>query len=121
MDLPLSKKFKLILGNRPLGFILAALTILFFLCTAIQFWATQYYIEVLGLVKEQAFIYFAVLALTGPVLGAIIGGVVIGHIGGYNSPKAYVICLAVLVFTECFSIMIPFTNNLIASSAFLWL
>jgi MFS family permease len=61
------------------------------------------------------------MALTGPVLGAIVGGAAINSIGGYNNPKAYNICLAVLTFCNCFAIMIPFTQNVIAASCFFWI
>jgi hypothetical protein len=41
---------------------------------------------VLGVSQEKVFIYFAVAAVTGPVLGTIVGGYVFNRIGGYNNP-----------------------------------
>lgn len=121
LELPLGTKLRMVLGNNVFGFLLAAITVLFHVCTAIQFWATNYFIEVIGVTREQAFMYFSIMALTGPVLGAIIGGAVIGWIGGYNNPRAYFICLFVVTFSLCFSVMIPFTSNFYAVISFLWL
>jgi hypothetical protein len=74
---------------------LSGMTVVYFFVTALQFWATNYFINVLGFTAGEAFSTFAITALTGPVLGAIIGGVLINTLGGYNQPRAYTICLSI--------------------------
>lgn len=48
LELPLGMKLRMVLGNKIFGFVLAALTVLFHVATAIQFWSTNYFIEVIG-------------------------------------------------------------------------
>lgn len=50
---------------------------------------------VLEMEKELAFIYFSVAAITGPVLGVILGGYVFSRIGGYQDPRALPLVLVI--------------------------
>lgn len=62
-----------------------SLTFLYFIITGIQFWVSDYLIIVLKAKKETVFITFAIVSITGPVLGIVIGGNVTTALGGYNS------------------------------------
>lgn len=64
---------------------------LYFIVTGIQYWVTQYMIDVLGATAELAMIYFVVLCFTGPIIGCIVGGLATAWVGGYNSSKGQIL------------------------------
>jgi hypothetical protein len=51
-----------------------SLTTLFFAISGIQYWITNYFVQVLGLKEYDANIYFSVCCITSPVFGAIASG-----------------------------------------------
>jgi MFS family permease len=67
---------------------LLAITCLFITVTAIQFWMTDYMIQVHEVSQNTAFKSFAVVSLLAPVSGVICGGYIFDRCGGYNSYKA---------------------------------
>jgi MFS family permease len=75
----------------------------------------------LGLSKQQAAVTFAVISLTGPVLGVIIGGVVFSKIGGYNSPGAYPLAVFIISAGGCCGFPMAFMSNFWASATLLWI
>ena len=66
----------------------ASITCLFITVTAIQFWMTDYMVQVLGLSQGKAFKTFASVSLIGPLGGIVTGGALFSRLGGYNSYKA---------------------------------
>lgn len=75
---------------------------------------------VLGQTKETAFLTFTVCALTGPILGVVLGGYIFSNIGGYNSPNAYPIAVVVMFLGASCGIPLVFTDNFYGVSALLW-
>jgi hypothetical protein len=53
--------------------------------TGIQYWFSDYLITYLYIDKSTVYISFAIISITGPVLGVIVGGNVCASLGGYNS------------------------------------
>lgn len=100
--------------------LLLSLTMVYFVSTGIQFWITDYWVEVLGVEKERATIWFAGLAITGPVIGVIVGGIVFSRIGGYTSPKAFPLTVFVMFCSAGFGMPSPFVSNLYLCVALLW-
>jgi len=82
------QKIKYVLTQPDYMLNLASITCLFITVTAIQFWMTDYMVQVLGQSQSTAFKTFASLSLIGPVGGVITGGALFSRIGGYNSYKA---------------------------------
>ena len=70
---------------------------------------------------ETVFITFAIVSITGPVLGVIVGGNVTTALGGYNSKKALYLSVAVSIFSCCSAIPIAFINNYALFVALLWI
>ena len=62
-------------------YLIAILTmsVMLFVSTGIQFWMTNYFIEVLHFKRESVNIAYAVVSITGPTLGA-----------GFGTTKIYV-------------------------------
>lgn len=67
---------------------LLAITCLFITVTGIQFWMTDYQVQVHQVSQSSAFKGFAIISLICPVSGVICGGIIFDRSGGYNSYKA---------------------------------
>ena len=61
------------------------MTCLFVVVTGIQFWITDYFIEVLGVERSYAYKLYFVMGAVGPVLGIILCALLFDRIGGYTS------------------------------------
>lgn len=49
------------------------MSIILFVSTGIQFWLTDYFVNVLGFNREQVNVTYAVVSLTGPTIGCAFG------------------------------------------------
>lgn len=75
---------------------------------------------VLGTTKKEAFVSFALCALTGPILGVVVGGFLFNKIGGYNSPKAFPICVFAMLFAAGCGVPLVFATNYYLVFFLLW-
>ncbi|CAD7941926.1 unnamed protein product [Amoebophrya sp. A120] len=87
-------------------FVLCILTlsVLYFVVTGVQYWATIYLVEVFRPPgeKEESFkitviIAFSIVAATGPALGVVFGGLFIDSIGGYDGLRARISTMQALL------------------------
>lgn len=101
-------------------FLLIALTGTYFVSTGVQFWITDYFQIVLDVSKENAFIYYAIAAMTGPVSGIIIGGYVFNSLGGYTHPKALPVAILVMAIGCCCGFPACFSDNFLIVISLLW-
>lgn len=69
----------------------------------------------------MATIYFSIAAITGPVSGVIIGGVVFTRIGGFESPKAYPLCVLIMGIGSCIGFPLPFVKHILFSASLVWI
>lgn len=100
--------------------LLLSLTGVYYVTTGIQFWITDYFVTVLGCTRNEAFTTFAICALTGPVLGVLVGGYIFNLLGGYNSPKAYPVCVFVMTLGSCCGLPLVYVTNFYLVAALLW-
>ena len=68
------------------------LTSMFVVVTGIQYWCTTYFIHVLDMKENRAYILFLFVGAVGPTLGIICAGLVFDRIGGYLGPNAIPVC-----------------------------
>ena len=64
-----------------------ALSALFFVVTGIQFWATDFLIEVLRVERATVLGAFAATSATAPVFGVVFGGWIVDYVGGYEGTR----------------------------------
>lgn len=69
----------------------------------------------------MVFTTFAIVSVTGPVLGVIVGGNVTACLGGYNNRKSLYLCMAVALSTIVIATPIAFLNNFTIFVICLWL
>ena len=61
------------------------------------------------------------MAVTGPILGVIIGGYVFSKLGGYTSPRALPVAVAASSFAGLCGFPLVFVNDFRVFMALLWL
>ena len=76
---------------------------------------------VLSLPPDQVYYFFAITCLTAPFIGVIIGGIVTSYVGGYNSPKAFKICVGVGAAGLCVALPIPLATTKPLAFLLVWL
>ena len=121
-DISFFTKVKLIFSE-PL-FICCSLTlsIFFFTLTVVQYWGSDYMLVGLGVEDEKKRLYcFAIVCLTSPTLGLVIGGYITDKIGGYATKGSLVFCLGASSLSIIPTIPIPLVNNIYLYSFFLWI
>lgn len=105
-------------------FLLSALALsnLFFIITAIQYWASGYEKKVLGVADEnQIFLSFAIVCITSPTLGLFFGGIVSAKTGGYEAKHSILVCFVFGLLAGIASIPVPMTNDIFYFTLYLWL
>jgi hypothetical protein len=98
-----------------------ATSILFFVISGIQFWASDYMRLVLKIPEEIVFPAFSIITLTGPTFGCIIGGGLTHMFGGYNHPNAIKLILYAGTVGMVVSLPIPFVDHTPTFLVLFWL
>lgn len=105
-------------------FILMNITLssMFIIVSAIQFWINDYMENSLLIEDEKKRLYaFAFVIITSPPLGIILGGIISGKIGGYDTEKAIYIPLITSFFDCILANIAPLTINLFIFLPLFWL
>lgn len=98
-----------------------SISTIYFVVTGIQFWITDYMIEVLGADKNRVIMVFALSSLTAPILGVIFGGKISDSLGGYAGRHALAYCTVNTALAAFFGLIIPFINSVVIVSFLLWI
>ena len=115
------KNLKEIFSEKVFVFSTIALSTLFFVITAVQYWSTDYMIKVLKVEnQEDVLLTFSILCITSPTLGLILGGWACAFIGGYESKHSILLCFLFAFCAGPFSILVPQVNSLLLFAVFLW-
>ena len=121
-DIPFLTKLKLIFSEPLFILCVFVLSILFFIVTCVQYWASDYMLVALGVQDEtQRLFGFSVVCLTSPTCGLIIGGFIVDKIGGYYKKNALIFCLIFSFLSTLPAIPLPFVNSLFLYAVFLWI
>lgn len=105
-------------------FILCALALsnLFFIITAIQFWGSDY--EKLVLCEKEdskILLSFAIVCITSPTFGLFFGGLISTLTGGYEAKHSIFVCLVFGLLAGVAAIPVPITDDLMYFTFYLWL
>lgn len=98
--LTMSQQLIMLLKSSVYMWLVFALCGLYFVVTGIQFWGTDYMVDVIkaDIITVQA--GFAITSITGPLIGVIFGGWLIDKLGGYkdDSGASAVVALRTCLF-----------------------
>ena len=98
-----------------------AICCLLFIITGIQFWISDYMQTVLHVDHKKVFITFAVVCITAPVFGVLMGGYTIQKLGGYTNRKALEACFKVSILAALSGIFLPLIDNIPLFVICIWL
>lgn len=116
------KKFKMIMKEKVFIFSTLALSNLFFIITAVQYWAPDYLADVLLIKNSENIAYsFILVCITSPTLGVICGGLLSAKFGGYESRHSILICLILGILAASCSIPVTIVNDILPFTLYLWL
>ena len=105
-------------------FILMNITLasMFIIVSAVQFWINDYLEYGLLMEDEKKRLYaFAFVVITSPPAGIILGGILSGKVGGYDTEKAIYIPLITSFFVCIIANIVPLTSNLFIFLPFFWI
>ena len=98
------------------------LTSIFIIVSAVQFWINDYLENSLNITDKKTRLYaFTAIIVTSPVGGILLGGILSGKIGGYDTEKAIYIPLIGSFLVSVLANIIPLTTNLYIFIPLFWL
>jgi hypothetical protein len=109
-----------LLMNKVYLFSMLGICCLLFIVTGIQFWISDYMQEVLNVDPKSVFITFAFVCITAPVLGVMLGGYYIQHLGGYTNKQAMDACFKISVLAGLSGIFLPLIDNFYLFVFLMW-
>ena len=113
---------KILLKSKIFIYMNITLSSMFIIVSAIQFWINDYMENGLLIQDEKKRLYaFAVVIITSPTIGVILGGIISGKIGGYDTEKAIYIPLIASFFDCVLANIAPLTANLYIFLPLFWL
>lgn len=98
-----------------------AISCLLFIITGIQFWISDYMQTVLHVDPKKVFITFAIVCITAPVLGVLMGGFFIQKLGGYTNKRALDACFKISILAAISGAFLPLINNFFLFVLLIWL
>jgi sugar phosphate permease len=110
-----------ILRNKLYMYIVICISCLYFIVTGIQFWVPDYMCTVLNVNKDWIFPIYAIVTVTAPTLGILMGGSAVHKIGGYRSNHVLTLCMGFGFAACCCALPLPFLNVFPVFISFLWL
>jgi MFS family permease len=112
-----------ILAKSPIFILMnIALASLFIIVSAIQFWISDYLENVLLIEDEKTRLYaFAIMVITSPVAGILLGGILSGKVGGYDTEKAIYIPLFASLGVSIMANIVPLANNIYTFGVLFWI
>ena len=86
--------FKKLLSNKPFIFVGLSISTLYFVVAGIQFWASNYFLEIIGVTYKQVTFWYSLCSISGPLAGALLSAPLINKVGGIESDNALLFCTA---------------------------
>lgn len=119
--IPVGTQILGILKNKLYICTVTCISCLYFIVTGIQFWMSDYLCTVLELKPELVFPTYAVVTVTGPTLGILMGGSAVHKIGGYRSNQVLTLCMAFGMAACGCAMPLPFLDSFPVFITLLWL
>lgn len=114
-------QFKVIFREPIYIFSVLTLSTLLYIATCIQYWASDYMLDTLGITDpKKRMAAFLIICLTS-TFGVLLIGLVISFCGGYASKKSTPVCLFFCVLLSLSSIPIPLVDHFLWCALSLWL
>lgn len=118
-EIPFCTKLKLIFSEPLFIFNVLTMSILYFIVTCVQYWASDYMLVALEITDEKLRLFaFSFVCLTSPTMGLITGGFIVDKLGGYHKKSFF--CLVFSLLSIIPAIPIPLVDSIYIYTALLW-
>lgn len=97
------------------------LSLLYFITTNIQFWMSDYLVEINEVPYETTVILFAFVSITAPIGGAIASGFIGKALGGFQSKHTILFVTLVTFVTAFLAVPIPLIPSNILVFTLIWI
>ena len=108
------------LGNKTYALITYSISGLYYIIAGIQYWVSDYAINELKGPETEVYVIFAIVTITAPVIGVIIGGTLVTKFGGYTSRKSLTLIITFGVGTLFVALPTPYTDNYKVLFGLIW-
>lgn len=98
-----------------------AITVLFFVVSGVQMFATFYFEHALGGEPKQAVYDFLAVAFTAPILGSVASGFITDRLGGYYDVKVLPFATIAAIIGTFVAWLIPIMNDYMLTKVWLWI
>ena len=115
------KRVCTILRNLTFVFLVLSISGLYFVVCGLQYWISAYLQVAMDIKAAEVYWYYAFTCLTAPIAGVIVGGIIFSNIGGYNSPKAFGLCVLLGFFAVISALPVPFLHEKMFIYLFIWM
>lgn len=121
-EISFCRKVKLIFSEPLFIFCVLTMSMLYFIVTFIQYWASDYMLIALDVQDEKQRLFaFSLVCLSSPTIGLVIGGLIVDRLGGYSMKSSVIFCLICSLLCIIPAIFIPFVDSLIYYVCLLWI
>jgi hypothetical protein len=110
-----------VMDNKIYMYTMLSICCLLFIVTGIQFWISDYMINIMKVEEGKVFITFAIVCITAPTLGVLAGGYLIEQLGGYTDKRALLMCHKLAIVSACCGLPLPFISNFFLFTVLMWL
>lgn len=107
--------------NKKYIFTMIGISCCLFVVTGIQFWISDYMQEVMHIESSKVYIIYAVVCISAPVLGVLLGGLFIQYLGGYTDKRALKACFLIAILAAASGILLPFVSFVPLFVILMWL
>ena len=107
--------------NKKYIFTMLGISCMYFVVTGIQFWISDYMQEVMGISPDKVYIIFALVCISAPTLGVLLGGLFIQYLGGYTNKNALDACFKITILALLSGIFLPLFDITFIFVLFMWL
>ena len=109
------------LDNKKYIFTMLGISCMYFVVTGIQFWISDYMQEVMNIPSNRVYIIFALVCISAPTSGVLLGGFFIQYLGGYTNKKALDACFKITLLALLSGIFLPLFDYIFIFVIFMWL
>ena len=118
-EIPFCTKLKLIFSEPLFISNVLTMSILYFIVTCVQYWASDYMLVALEITDEKLRLFaFSFVCLTSPTIGLITGGFIVDKLGGYHKKSFF--CLIFSLLSIIPAVPIPLVDSIYIYTALLW-
>lgn len=121
-DITFCKKVKLIFSEPLFIFCVLTMSMLYFIVTCVQYWASDYMLVALEITDETKRLFsFSIVCLTSPTFGLLMGGFIVDKLGGYSKKSSLGYCLIFSILSIIPAIPLPLVDSLYLYAGLLWI